>query len=108
METKRTIDEILVELSYALDNPIRETIDKKLENEVFNDLKNVSGLQEYLLQTLGSDMKRYFSASTDIERSQVRGAFSRTAYLSGKITAAEKMEVYKEDTKNKRKDLQRY
>jgi len=103
MEAKRTIDEILAELIDALDNPVRETIDKKLEEAVFDDLRKIDSFQEYLQVTLGLDMKRYFSASTDAEREQIKGAFGRTAYLSGKIAGVKKNA---EKPRRKRDNLQ--
>ena len=96
MDTVRTLDEILVELVGKLENPQESTIDKKFETEVFGSLKGNEHITQYLRETLSCDVKRYFSASTDDERSQIRGAFSRTAYLLGKIT--------KHNTEDKKKE----
>lgn len=86
MIEKRTIDEILLELADVLDNPMESEIGGNLEVETFGSIKGNDHLTEYLRETLNCDMKRYFSAPTDSARDQIKGAFSRTAYLLGKIT----------------------
>lgn len=85
MDKVRTLDEILIELVGKLENPQESEIEKKFETEVFGSLQGNDYVTQYLRETLNCDIKRYFSASTDIERSQIKGAFSRTAYLLGKI-----------------------
>ena len=106
MENKRTIDDILIELAEAMESPIKENKDKKFELAIIKDLKDVENIQEYLFMLMGLDMKRYFGAANDAERDRLKGAFSRTAYLSGLISAASKAKVTKEDLSGKRKDLQ--
>lgn len=86
MIEKRTIDEILLELADVLDNPMESEIGEDLEVKTFESLKGNDSLTEYLRETLNCDMKRYFSAPTDSSRDQIKGAFSRTAYILGKIT----------------------
>lgn len=86
MDNKRTIEEILLELADVLDNPMESEIDDKLEVETFGSIKGNDRLTEYLRITLGCDIKRYYAASTDENRNQIRGAFNRIAYLLAKIT----------------------
>lgn len=88
MENKRTVDEILLELVDAMDVDMSIGMDKKFETEVFSTLKGSKGFTEYLLETMNQDLKRFFSASSE-EQSGIRGAFSRTAYLRGKLINAE-------------------
>ena len=91
MDEKKDLDYILEQLVDILDNPRESEIGNKLEVETFGSLKGNDYLTEYLRKTLGCDVKRYFSASSDNERSQIRGAFSRTAYLLGKIQKQEEL-----------------
>ena len=86
MDNKRTIEEILLELANALANPIESEISDKLEVETFGSIQGNDHLTKYLRETLNCDMKRYYAASTDENRNQIRGAFNRTAYLLAKIT----------------------
>lgn len=60
-------------------------LDKKFEKEVFDNVAGIDGVKEYLRDTIAQDVKRYFKASTDSERDQVRGAYSRTLYLRSLI-----------------------
>ena len=102
---KRTIDEILVELAEAMDISIKNdiNIDQKVELKIFTAVRSIEGYTEYLRTTLERDMKRYFSASTDRERDQIKGAFSRTAYLYGKLVKTSEVKETKEFFKGGRK-----
>lgn len=67
--------------------------DKKEEEELFERLSAVDGLNDYLRSTLVRDRNRYFNASSPLEQMQIKGAFSRTAYLKGKLGKPKKTSV---------------
>lgn len=99
----RPVDEILVELLEAMGNPLTESLDRKFEIAVFDGLKGTEGLGEYFRLTMGEDIKRYFSAGTDKERDQIKGAFLRTASFRTKLVQAEKAPIVKERLSGGRK-----
>lgn len=76
----RPFDEILQELVQAMDNPVAAAVDKKQEASVAQILSEVEGLPQFLKETMGADMRRYFSAAPEEQR-QIKGAFARTAYI---------------------------
>lgn len=53
--------------------------------QIFNDVSMVDGFSEYLKDTLKNDLHRSFAAQNDRERDIIRGGFSRTAYILGKL-----------------------
>ena len=61
----RPFDEILHELVEAMDNPVTASVDKKQEVEIAESLSSVEGLPEFLKNTMGADMRRYFAASPE-------------------------------------------
>ncbi len=100
---KKTIDQILIELVDVMENPFGSSIDKKFENEVFKTLQGSEGFTEYLRETLGQDMKRYFAASTESARDQIKGHFSFAVYLLGSIAKSGDADKLKEELSGKRK-----
>lgn len=76
----RPFDEILHELIEAMDNPVAAFVSREEEAEVAKALSEVEGLPDFLKQTMGADMRRYFNATPE-EQKQVKGAFARTAYF---------------------------
>jgi len=67
------------------ENPLDSTIDKKEEARLFQELSHIEGIDDYLKQTMGMDIMRYFSvdsgASGEDIRAQIKGAYNRTQYL---------------------------
>lgn len=102
---KKTIDQILIELVDVMDNPLGSKLDKKFESEVFNTIRGSEGFTEYLRETLGQDMKRYFAASSESARDQIKGHFSFAVYLLGSIAKAGDADKLKEELSGKRQDL---
>lgn len=76
--------DLCLELARRFYSDDRE-LDEEQEKKLFESLKHVEGIQEYLRDTLAKDMRRYFAAGTDDERAIVRGAFARTSYWLGKL-----------------------
>ena len=94
---KRDIEEILAELIDVLEDPQESNISKELEASTFGSLQGNDSITQYLRETMSSDIKRYFSVSSDKERDQIKGAFSRTSYLLGKIVTHNTKEKKKEN-----------
>jgi len=89
MATKKyTVEELLIMLAEAMPNPTEVTIDKKFEDQIFAQLAQIEGIDDYLRETLGFDMQRYFNVVTDIDRAMVKGGYHRVAYFLGKIYKA--------------------
>lgn len=81
---KFTEEELLIELSTFLD-PTEMRMGRTAVADVFERLSNTEGVAEYLRNMMEMDMKRYFAASSDEQRAQIKGAYSRTAYLRSMI-----------------------
>ncbi len=84
---KKEMNEI--ELSAALAEKMGDIqsveITKDGAKEIYAQMGNIDGLLDHLRDTMVNDIKRYFAAQTDIERSIIRGAFSRTSYFRSLI-----------------------
>lgn len=78
------------ELAFALARKlgILDDIDSEYEKKIFADLKGTDGLVAYLRESAARDKDRYFGAATPAEQMMIRGSFSRTMYLKGKIMRA--------------------
>ena len=87
----RPFEQILQELVESMDNPIATFVTKGDTAEISSALRNIKGLPEFLKQTMGADMRRYFAASPE-EQAQIKGAFSRTAYLLSLAVPRENMD----------------
>ena len=70
---------------YAFGNPSNCEVSEQLDKEFFTDLSKIDTAAEYLKNTAGKDISRYFAAKDESERMVVRGGFLRTAYLLKKI-----------------------
>lgn len=70
-------------------NPLDSELRPEWVEKVFAETKGSDALVEFLYETMGQDMIRYFNASTDAERNQIKGAFSRTKYLRSKLLGAD-------------------
>ncbi len=64
------------EFSISVDD-INNTKDKELEKEVARKMADIEGIHEYIRQCLATDIKLYFTASTDNDRNKIRGAYER-------------------------------
>jgi hypothetical protein len=78
-------EQLLIELAGLQENPLNIDIPEKFAQEVFEQLKGSDDFMEYLRLTMGTDMKRYFSVSTERERDQIKGHFALASFLRGKI-----------------------
>lgn len=87
-EKQEKEDELLKQLVELHDNPLEDELTQEYTKLVFKSIEDTELVLEWLRITMGQDMKRYFSASTDDERAQTKGAFARTAYIKGKIKEA--------------------
>lgn len=81
-------EEELIELSITIFSYGEDTPDKEMEAEMFEDLSGVENFMEYLRQTMFNDVNRYFSASSEANRNQVKGAYSRSMYLRSRVMKA--------------------
>jgi hypothetical protein len=101
----RTTDEILLELVESMESPLASNLDGKWERKVFEDVRGSDNLLEWCRETMAMDMKRYFSAVDDESRAQIKGAFSRTAYIRGLLVKMGNVKKVKKDVSGKRKKL---
>lgn len=60
-----------------------ERISREEEFVIFEQMNKIEGLDDYLRNTMSKDVKRYFQASSEKEREQVRGAYARALYFRG-------------------------
>ncbi len=78
-----------IELSAALAEKMGDIqaveITKDGAKEIYAQMGSIDGLLDHLRDTMVNDIKRYFAAQTDTERSIIRGAFSRTSYFRSLI-----------------------
>lgn len=82
MEKKYTFDELVDMVAQTIDDAAEASLDKGLEKEVAKGLADVEGYYDFMKKTLSTDMRRYFAASPE-EQKSIKGAFSRTVYLLG-------------------------
>lgn len=73
------------ELAKMIGNPNDYSIEKKQEEQFFQDLAKIDGVMEYLSATAAKDMQRYFAAPQG-QQDVVKGAFARTVYLKSRLT----------------------
>jgi hypothetical protein len=57
-----------------------ERVSRQDEFQIFDEISKIEGIENYLRDTMARDVKRYFTASDDHGRDQVRGAYARTMY----------------------------
>jgi len=78
------------------ENPLDSTINKEEEAKLFQDISHIDGIDDYLRQTMGMDIVRYFNLPSDAEgeelRAQTKGAYNRTQYLRKLILRERAME----------------
>jgi len=67
-------------------------IDKKLEDKIVQDLKNIDGLSKYLQDLMNKDIVRYFSAQDETQRNLIKGSLTRTLYIKNKMTRKKKLD----------------
>lgn len=103
--TERTFDDVLQELISLMDNPVDSFITKQEEVDIAQGLAQVRGLPEFLRKTLGSDMRRYFSASP-AEQERIKGAFKRTVYFLGLSVPKKNLDHMKNKLSGNRKSAE--
>lgn len=70
----------------AIGDVTQYSIEPKQERDLFERLKGVDGLFDYLRATSAKDIQRYFMASGDLQREAVKGAMGRTIYFKNKVS----------------------
>lgn len=80
-----TTEELGFMYAKTLGDVMEYTIEPKQERELFEKLKKVEGLFDYLRATTAKDIQRYFMASSDSQREAVKGALGRTIYFKNKV-----------------------
>lgn len=88
-ESELTQEFLLLEIGKIIGDPMEYSIPKKFEEQFFKDLAAIDRIHEYLDATLAADMRREFSSPIE-QRDLIHGAFSRTAYIKGKIKSVAK------------------
>lgn len=73
----------------TIEDPLGDGLTEELADKAFAEIAGCSAFKEYLRLTLNEDLKRHFRA-TEEEQKHIHGAFSRTAYLRGKLLKAER------------------
>lgn len=56
-------------------------VDKKLQQDIFKQLRSVDGIEEWLRATMAEDVKRHFSATSVAEQALIKGAYFRTRFI---------------------------
>jgi len=95
---KFTIDELEQELLGRYGDILGTIIDPELEKKIFQEMKAIDGLTNYLQALMNKDIVRYFSAQEENARDLTRGAFLRTLHFKKKMKAKPKLDK----TDNKR------
>lgn len=83
MEDKE--DKLLIELAEELGNVLEVDYDEKDALRVFEEIGKVEGAMELFRVMMARDIKLYFSAQNDLERSNIKGAYARMAWIRGTI-----------------------
>lgn len=78
-------DELLLELADQLGNVLELDYDEKEAIKVFEEVGKVTGAMELFRVIMARDIKLYFQAQNDTDRAQIKGAYSRVAWLRGMI-----------------------
>lgn len=91
-KSELTEEFLLLEVSKLVNQDGLEVFPKKLEEELFRDLSLVDNFLPYLNQTMINDMQREFSGPKE-QKDVVVGAYSRTAYLKGRLLKARSPKV---------------
>lgn len=81
MSKKYTEDEILDLYLETVENPLDLFMNEKEQFVMFQELSKVEGFSECLHSLIGDDLKRHFKGTNDIQRAQVRGAYSRAIFF---------------------------
>jgi hypothetical protein len=98
MAKKLTEQEAFEQYLGVIGNPMDVDLDKDETVRLFAELAKVDGIDDYLRDTMGEDLKRYWLAQDDLARAQVKGAYSRTMYFRGllkKVREMQEIEVAK-------------
>ena len=70
---------------------------KKLQEEVFAELRSIQELPEWIRDVMSEDVKRYFNATTPLEQAMVKGAYFRMRFILNMLLKAneKKLEITK-------------
>ena len=91
--TESELSKMMSDIVYVEDIAADKVFDQKL----FQELKGIEGLVEYLRIMTERDIHRYFNAQTPQEQLIARGAFVRAHYLKSKIMGEQGSEASKLD-----------
>lgn len=78
---KYSEDEILDLYLESVENPLDLFMNEKEQYIMFQELSKVEGFTDCLHSLIGDDLKRHFKGTNDIQRAQVRGAYSRAIFF---------------------------
>lgn len=85
---EQRINELLDELVTLSGNPFDIDYDEKEAVRVIADMGKIEGAMEFFIAMMGRDIKLYFNSQTDLDRAQIKGAYSRIAWMRGIIRNA--------------------
>ncbi|NHZ84539.1 MAG: hypothetical protein GWP19_01490 [Planctomycetia bacterium] len=83
-------------------NPLDTELDSKWETEVLKDINKSDLFIDYLRQTMGMDMVRYFSASSEETRAQIKGHYSFAKFLRASILRTRNIDKQKKELDKKK------
>lgn len=85
-----------------------DSLEKEWEETIYEDLSRVENIDDYLRSLMFQDMRRYFSASTPMEQQQIKGMYSRSVYMKGRIEKARQDDGEEGDDSNSGMNIPRY
>lgn len=97
MDRVWTEAEVLDLYIQTVGNPLDTDVNKEEEIQLFRELSKVEGLDDYLRDTMGEDIKRSFMAQDDVSRATIKGGYARTMYLRAmlkKIREKEEIDIH--------------
>lgn len=86
-------DQLLNELVTLLGNPFDIDYDDKEAIRIFGEIGKIDGAMELFRSMMARDIKFYFQAQTDLERSNIKGMYARIAYIRGIIKKINEKEL---------------
>ena len=69
------------DLNFLGEINLSEHSNKALQEEVFNELRGMQELPEWLRDVMSEDIKRYFNATTPLEQAMIKGAYFRMKFI---------------------------
>lgn len=98
---KYTVDELLEMLVEAIGNPFEVELSQDEIVSIISQWGQVDGSNELLHGILGRDVINYWKAKSDLERENVRGGFTRTAWIRGVMRKANELKMLNESKKKR-------